>query len=137
MKCLRNDLFCVEWDIKPQLSQSTVLGVQSPMLVVRRNHRNKTCQTFHSLQISSFTSLHIMWTDLFVVLCRSLLQSSDTLQISFFHQLAYYVDYFFGIPCCSPLIWYSPPSSIHSFQTIGSFQKHFKMYIFQSAFINP
>jgi len=34
-----------------------------------------------------------MWTDLFVVLCRSLLQSSDTLQISFFHQLPYYYKF--------------------------------------------
>ena len=25
-KCLRNDLFCVEWDVKPHLSQSTSLS---------------------------------------------------------------------------------------------------------------
>jgi len=26
-ECLRNDLFCVEWDVKPQLNQSSQFGV--------------------------------------------------------------------------------------------------------------
>lgn len=94
---------------------------------------------FTGILLYAFVLLLLLKTNYIVIMIRALDLCSSGIGDPYWiwSGLHYSVLGFSSFCIAAPMGWISLPSPIYSFQTLDSFQEHFKTYLFLSAFNNP